>query len=263
MHIRDFFDLQLLEGILKDWSTAVGMAAIAVYQEGNYITSEIGFTDFCMKYTRGSEEGARRCIKCDQECTGTYFCHAGLMDFSIDIKVGNTYLGKIIGGQILPSEPDEESFRTLAEEFHINPDTYIKALRKIPIKSEAGIRTAAKLLGDIVNMLVNFEYTKSMEKGLLEALDQNIGSAVELINTITAKSRDLEKIEKRQNILALNASIEAARAGEAGRGFSVVAIEVGKLSESSGEINKSIKASLSDLDSCIKNLAKVNQSNTL
>ena len=136
MHLRDFFDLKLLDNLMKDWSKATGLATIAVDNEGNYISSEIGFTDFCMKYTRGCSEGARRCLKCDNENTGTYYCHAGLMDFSIPITVNDIYLGKIIGGQVLPKEPDEEKFRKLAAEFGINPDDYIKALRKIPIKTE-------------------------------------------------------------------------------------------------------------------------------
>ena len=160
MHLKDFFDLKLLEQLLKDWSKATGLATIAVDNQGKYISSEIGFTDFCMKYTRGSAEGSKRCLKCDNECSGTYFCHAGLMDFSIDIMVDNVYLGKIIGGQVLPKEPQEEKFRELARELGINPDQYIKALQKVPIKTEESIRASAKLLGDIVNMLVNFEYIK-------------------------------------------------------------------------------------------------------
>ncbi len=260
MHIRDFFDLNLLEQIMRDWSTAVGMATIAVDNEGNYISSEIGFTDFCMKYTRGSAEGARRCIKCDNECTGTYFCHAGLMDFSVDIMVGDEYLGKIIGGQVLPAEPDEEKFRALAEEFGIDPDAYIAALRKIPIKSEESIRTSAKLLGDIVNMLVNFEYMKKRNDGLIKALDTGIDSCVSLINDINTKSQALDSIESKQTILALNASIEAARAGEAGRGFAVVATEVSKLAETSGTINKSIKDTLKDLNKVVGDIQKAHTS---
>ncbi len=254
MHLRDFFDLNLLDSIMKDWSLATGMATIAVDNEGNYITSEIGFTDFCIKYTRGSSEGLRRCVKCDNECTGTYFCHAGLMDFSIDIMVGDNYLGKIIGGQVLPNEPDEDKFRSLAVTFGIDPDDYIEALRKIPIKSEESIRASAKLLGDLVNMLVNFEYAKSKDKNSLATFSSELSSAINCINDINEKCANLNKIENNQKILALNASIEAARAGEAGRGFAIVAGKVGDLAASSGTINNAIKTSV---DSLVKVLNKM------
>lgn len=258
VELKEFFDTKLLEQIMKEWSLATGMAMIATDAEGNYITGEVGFTDFCIKYTRGSAEGMRRCVKCDTECSGTYFCHAGLMDFSIDIKVKDEIVGKIIGGQILPEEPDEEKFRELAKEFGIDPDTYIEALRKIPIRTEESIRASAKLLGDVVNQLVNFEHMKTKNERLISLLDNEIKEAVDLIHELNGKSENLAKIESKQKMLSLNASIEAARAGEAGRGFAVVASQVGKLSSDSSEINASISESLHNLTETIEAMAEAN-----
>lgn len=61
---------------------------------------------------------------------------------------------------------------------------------------------------------------------------QEISEIVDLISDITEQT----------NILALNAAIQAASAGDAGRGFTVVAEEVQRLAERSGEATKQISA---------------------
>lgn len=256
MHISEFFDLSLLEEVMQLWSKATGLATVAVDNEGKYISSEIGFTDFCIKYTRGSKEGLRRCVKCDNECSGTYYCHAGLMDFSVDIMVDGIFLGKIIGGQVLPEEPDEAKFRDIARELGIDPDAYVEALKKVSVRSEEGIRASAKLLGDVVNQLVNFEYAKKKNEKLIAAMNEEIGNSLQLIKKMEAYSKDLDAIENRQNILSLNASIEAARAGDAGKGFAVVAKEVRNLGGRSSDVNKNIKDTLAALDKSIDKIDK-------
>lgn len=240
MKISDFMDLNDLQKIQDQFSDATGLAAIAVDAEGNYITEGSNFNDFCMKYTRNSPEGNRRCVKCDNECTGTYYCHAGLMDFASDIVVNGEKVGAIIGGQVLPNEPDEDQFRAIAEELGINPDDYVEALRKVPIRTEKSIRAAAALLADVVNQVVNLEYMKQNNAKRLDIFDEELETATSTVEVINVKTKELEGIASKQNILALNATIEAARAGTAGAGFAVVAKQMGELARVSTNIHNEI-----------------------
>lgn len=240
MKISDFMDLNELQKIQDQFSDATGLAAIAVDAEGNYITEGSNFNDFCMKYTRNSPEGNRRCVKCDNECTGTYYCHAGLMDFASDIVVNGEKVGAIIGGQVLPNAPDEDKFREIAEELGINPDDYVEALRKVPIRTEKSIRAAAALLADVVNQVVNLEYMKQNNRKRLDVFDEELDTATATVEVINVKTKELEGIASKQNILALNATIEAARAGTAGAGFAVVAKQMGELAKISTNIHNEI-----------------------
>ena len=257
MNIRDFMDLQKMQKVQDEFSNATGLAAIAIDNDGQYLTEGSNFTDFCMKYTRGSLEGNKRCIKCDSECSGTYFCHAGLMDFSIDLMINDKKLGSIIGGQVLPKEPDEEEFRAVARELNIDPDAYIQALNKVPRSTEAKIRASADLLGLIMNQLINLEYVKAKTVGKLDELSVEIKNATDLIETINNNTHSLQSIANKQKMLSLNASIEAARSGEAGVGFAVVAKSMGDLSSQSATIYGDIDNSVAQITKSINHLSSL------
>jgi len=257
MELKDFMDMRKLQQIQDNFSDATGLAAIAVGKNGEYLTQGSNFTDFCMKYTRGSAEGNKRCVRCDNEGKGTYICHAGLMDFSIDIEVNGEKLGAIIGGQVLPKEPNEETFREVAKEIGVDPEKYVNALRKVPISNEKKIRASADLLGSIVNQLVNLEYFKYMNAERFDTIRDAIQKSGELVQTINANTGNLKGIAKKQTILSLNATIEAARSGEAGVGFAVVAKSMQDLSNQSAGIYNEIEHSVEQITQMINQMIAV------
>ncbi len=79
-------------------------------------------------------------------------------------------------------------------------------------------------------------------------LKQELELLLEVVNSSSNKLNDFDKIagtissiSRKTNILALNAAIEAARVGQHGKGFDIVAGEVRKLAERSGEEAGKIK----------------------
>ncbi|TVX97421.1 methyl-accepting chemotaxis protein [Cohnella terricola] len=93
-------------------------------------------------------------------------------------------------------------------------------------QGQTDIRSAVDQMGSIHHAI-------GRTSGSMNRLGTRIGE----INAILAMLRE---IAAQTNMLGLNASVEAARAGEAGRGFSVVANEIKKLSDQSANSSKSI-----------------------
>ncbi len=252
MDIKQFTDMERFESIIENWAEATGLATVAVGMDGKYISKCYNFTDFCIKLTRGSKEGCARCERCDREGQGVYHCHAGLIDFRIPLEIDGEKVGSVIGGQVLPAEPDEEKFRQVAREIGVNEDQYIEALYKVNVKTEKAIHASAHLLGEVLNNFINAEYAKSKNTGIHEKLTHGVAETHNLVEQITMKTAELKELQSKQRILALNASIEAARAGSAGDGFAVVAKEVSKLSERSSSVNQEIETIVKNITSAVE-----------
>ena len=128
---------------------------------------------------------------------------------------------------------------------------------KAQVEATQDIQAKVKESGDLRELVE--ESTKKTGEAALEASktakkgSDETEKMVELVNEVSENSGKIaeissliEEIGQQTTMLALNASIEASRAGEAGRGFSVVATEVGKLADRSSQSVKDIGSLTND-----------------
>lgn len=138
--------------------------------------------------------------------------------------------------------------------------------RKLDQSSAGCLGDMGQLSGIITNVSIN---TQEIQR-LATETDETVNSGIGMVNTLGESTeattsitrnviRSIQELEKKSksintivstinsiseqtSLLSINASIEAARAGDAGRGFSVVAEEIKKLSEqcleSAGQISE-------------------------
>lgn len=103
---------------------------------------------------------------------------------------------------------------------------------------------------------------KSVVRKLNENSQESFKILVKVMETISGLSKstneilsilgEIDNIAKQTNLLSLNASIEAARAGDAGRGFSVVADEIRKLSDQSKMSSVKIAGMINDISQSVE-----------
>lgn len=140
IYLTNLIEVDMLQRIQDAFGEFTGMAVVTVDDKGSPVTEPTNFVDFCMKYTRCSELGRKRCEECDIKGaemrlqTGErrcyYYCHAGLVDFAAPIMAGNQMIGGFIGGQILTSPPTLTNFVKSPKSWALTPKNTSKRFKR-------------------------------------------------------------------------------------------------------------------------------------
>ena len=127
------------------------------------------------------------------------------------------------------------------------------------------VEETTHVIEDMTENVVTLVKSSQQAVEKMNAISESVEETMSVVEELAAYSIKIgefvsviSEIASQTNLLALNASIEAARAGEAGRGFTVVAEEVKKLAEDSGEAANQISKLIGDIskktDAAVQNM---------
>lgn len=181
IHLTDLFDMETLQRMQDTFSSALNITTGVSDENGVALTKHASNCEFCFRYTKGSEEGSKRCQACDRQGvrqamengkTHIYTCHAGLTDYVVPIVMEGQLLGCVFGGQVLYEPMPEEKVRAYAEELGISPEEYVEAAKKIPIVSKEKLMQITDYLHYTVNMLFQMAYERYKTQQMNTAIEK-------------------------------------------------------------------------------------------
>lgn len=101
--------------------------------------------------------------------------------------------------------------------------------------------------------LISSSSTKKLYEDIKVKSNESIERAGS-VEKIKLLAEAIQEISEQTTLLSLNASIEAARAGDAGKGFCVVATEIGKLAGQSTDAVNNISAIVKEVQLCVSDM---------
>jgi methyl-accepting chemotaxis protein len=141
------------------------------------------------------------------------------------------------------------------------------------ISQSAGVQQASAAVEQMIGNISSVNSSVEKMADLFTSLQQHAEGGIqkqsivnEIIKQVEIQSTSLQEanqvisdIADQTNLLAMNAAIEAAHAGDQGKGFSVVADEIRKLSETSTQQSKKIREQLTEI---VESITKVVQASS-
>lgn len=157
--------------------------------------------------------------------------------------------GVAVEGNIVPVFDDGQVVGCLTSVYSVEKFEEANKVKQILEESKDSIY-------DILNDAVDTKNNLEEVNRYMDNLEKSISAVYDVVDSIKANT-------SRTKMLSLNASIEAARAGEYGKGFTIVANEMGKLAQMSAESVSGINDTLNEMNKSItdvtKAISKVNE----
>lgn len=157
----EYLDFERVNALLEGFNQSTGFVTAILDLDGN-ILSTSGWRQICTQFHRVNCETSKRCIESDTVLSrkmstyGTYHyytCLNGLVDVAVPIVIQGVHVANLFSGQFFFEAPDVGYFKAQAERFGFEVDTYLAALREVPVVSQEKVRTVMDFLLDMTQLI--------------------------------------------------------------------------------------------------------------
>ena len=133
------------------------------------------------------------------------------------------------------------------KEISANTAQLLKAMEEVTQVAEDTTTASTEAQSNLKRM----DHTMQRMVSATDSINAKLATLSEKASNINNVLTTITKVADQTNILSLNAAIEAEKAGEAGRGFSVVATEIRRLSDQTAVATWDIEQMLKEMQSAV------------
>lgn len=163
----ELIDCNQLSDMLSLFYELVGLG-ISIIDNKNNILVAIGWQDVCTKFHRVHPETCKNCIESDEQIIQLrntfslqeYKCKNGMWDSAYPIVIEGKVVAAVYFGQYFydDEEIDFGFYERQAEKYGFDKDSYISAIKKIPLVSRKKVKTLLQFYAKLAQLLADTAY---------------------------------------------------------------------------------------------------------
>jgi PAS domain S-box-containing protein len=201
--LSDLVDKEILQILQDSFVEATGMVVGIFDNEFHSIIPNSPWSDFCT-IVDGAAHG--RCLEDDMKALEEaknssdpviHECFAcDTVFFAAPIIIQSKVMGSILGGQVRTKPPDEGAIREFAKEVGVDEERLLKAARDLRVFPESNLKSWAKLLQSIANLVAEIGHERAISQRLELTAEERSESLEERIVKQTGELRMSEILYK-------------------------------------------------------------------
>lgn len=159
--LSNLIDVNVLQHILDDLNRMTGIVG-SIFDNNGVIIGTFGSHNVCMRFHRKNPKSLERCNKSDacilktiQQTRRLFMrrCGNGLIDAGYPIVMEGNIVGTVFNGQIFTENPDMDFFSKQADEFGFDKNSYLEAIKDVPIIPEDKFKWALNFTAGLLKLL--------------------------------------------------------------------------------------------------------------